>query len=105
MVVISFMSMAALGYLIGSFFKSARTAQVVGNIVFFPQIFLSGAGLPREIFSQTLRDWTEWLPMTQVTLVIREAWWGDPISGWSMAYLIGFGVIAAAISVRVFKWE
>lgn len=105
MVVLSFLSLAAMGYLIGSYFKSARTAQVVGNIVYFPQIFLSGASLPREMFSQTLRDWTEWLPMTQVILVIRQAWWGEPISGWSMLYLVVFGVLTAAISVKVFKWE
>lgn len=103
--VVCFLCLAALGYLIGSYFQSSRTAQVVGNIVYFPQIFLSGAGLPREIFSDRLQAWSEWLPMTQVILVIRRVWWGEPINWWSMLYLTGIGAVAAVISMRVFKWE
>lgn len=104
-IVICFMSLAAMGYLVGSYFKSSRTAQVVGNIVYFPQIFLAGAGLPREILPDNLRTWTEWLPMTQVIKLIKEAWWGDPINWWSMLYLIVIGLVCAAISIKVFKWE
>ena len=103
--VVCFLSLAAMGYLIGSYFKTSRTAQVVGNIVYFPQIFLAGAGLPREILPETLRTWTEWLPMTQVINVIKDVWWGDPISWWALAYLLGLGAVAAVISMRVFKWE
>lgn len=103
--VVCFLSLAAMGYLIGSYFKTSRTAQVVGNIVYFPQIFLAGAGLPREILPETLRTWTEWLPMTQVINVIKDVWWGDPLNWWSLAYLLGLGAVAAVISMRVFKWE
>lgn len=103
--VVCFLSLAAMGYVIGSFFKTSRTAQVVGNIVYFPQIFLSGAALPREIMSDRLQAWTEWLPMTQVILAVRRVWWGDPVNWWSMLYLLGFGAAAAVISMKVFKWE
>lgn len=103
--VVCFLSLAAMGYLIGSYFKTSRTAQVVGNIVYFPQIFLAGAGLPREILPATLRSWTEWLPMTQVINLIKDVWWGDPVNWWSLVYLLGLGTVAAAISMRVFKWE
>lgn len=103
--IISFLSLAAVGFLIGSYFKTSRTAQVVGNIVYFPQIFLAGAGMPRELLPDGLRTWTEWMPMTQTVNIIREAWWGNPTNWLSYAYLIAIGVVAAIISMKVFRWE
>lgn len=102
---VSFISLAAMGYLIGSYFSTSRSAQVVGNIVYFPQIFLAGASMPREMFSDNLRKWTEWLPLTQVTNLTKQAWWGEPISWTSVAYLLILGAVCAAISMKVFKWE
>lgn len=100
-----FFSLTAMGYLIGSYFKTSRSAQVIGNVVYFPQVFLSGAGFPREMFSDTLRTWTEWLPMTQVINVIKDVWWGEPLNWWSLLYLVGLGVISLGISTKVFRWE
>lgn len=102
---LSFVSMAAMGFLIGSYFKTSRTASVVGNIVYFPQIFLAGAALPREIMSDTMKRWTEWLPLTQVVNMIKQAWWSEPISWWSILYLAVLGLVCFAISTKVFKWE
>lgn len=102
---LSFLSLAAMGYLIGSYFKTSRTAQVVGNIVYFPQIFLAGASMPREMFSDRLQQWTAWLPMTQVTELTKQVWWGEPVNWWSVVYLLALGGVCGAISVKVFKWE
>lgn len=103
--ILSFLSLAAMGYLIGSYFSTSRSAQVVGNIVYFPQIFLAGAAMPREMFGDNLRKWTEWLPLTQVTELTKQAWWGEPINWWSVVYLLVLGSVCAAISVKVFRWE
>ncbi|MCO5216000.1 MAG: ABC transporter permease [Thermomicrobiales bacterium] len=102
---ISFLCMASLGFLIGAYFKTPRTASVVANIVYFPQIFLAGAAMPREIFSDTLRKWTEWLPMTQVTNMIKAAWWGESLNPWNLVYLVGIGAVCMVISSRIFRWE
>lgn len=102
---ISFMSMAAFGFVVGSYFKTPRTANVVGNIVYFPQIFLGGATFPRELFGERVRQWTEWLPLTQVINLLKQAWFGDTISVTSVIYVIVIGIASAAISTKVFKWE
>lgn len=104
-ILLSFLSLAAMGFAVGAFFKTSRTASVVGNIVYFPQIFLAGAALPREIMSDNLRRWTEWLPMTQVVNMIKAAWFSEPIEWWSILYIVGLGLICLAISVKVFKWD
>lgn len=103
--IVGFLCLAAMGFLIGSYFKTSRTTQVIGNIVYFPQMFLAGAAMPREMFSDTLRTWTEWLPMTQTISLTKQVWWGEPFSWWSLVYLLGIGMVCAAISSRIFKWE
>lgn len=104
-IVIGFLCLAAMGFLIGSYFKTSRTTQVVGNIVYFPQMFLAGAAMPREMFSDTLRTWTEWLPMTQTINLTKQVWWGEPFSWWSLVYLLAIALVCVAISSRIFKWE
>lgn len=103
--IFGFLCMAALGFLIGSYFKTSRTTQVVGNIVYFPQMFLAGAAMPREIFSDRLKMWTEWLPLTQVVNMIKDAWWGEPTNWWSLLYLLAIAGVCVVISSRIFKWE
>lgn len=102
---LGFISITALGFVIGSYFKTSRTANVVGNVVYFPQLFMSGATFPREMFSSRLREWTEWLPLTQVINVLKQAWYGQETSMNSVIYLIVLSVISVAISAKVFKWE
>lgn len=103
--IVGFLCMASMGFLIGSYFKSSRTTQVVGNIVYFPQMFLAGAAMPREIFSDRLRTWTEWLPLTQVVELIKDVWWGEPLNWWRVVYLLAIGIVCAIIASRIFKWE
>lgn len=100
-----FLCLAAMGFLNGSYFKTSRTTQVVGNIVYFPQMFLAGAAMPREMFSDNLQKWTEWLPMTQTIKLSKQVWWGEPFSWWSLVYLLAIGAVCAVISSRIFKWE
>lgn len=102
---VSFLTMASMGFMIGSYFKSPRTTNVVGNIIYFPQIFLAGAAIPREIFSDRLRQWTEWMPMTQVINLIKAAWWGETLVWWNLIYLLAIGAVCMVISTRIFRWE
>lgn len=103
--IIGFLCLAAMGFLIGSYFKTSRTTQVVGNIVYFPQMFLAGAAMPREMFSDSLRTWTEWLPLTQTINLTKQMWWGEPFNWWSLVYLLAIAFVCVAISSRIFKWE
>ncbi|HWV24639.1 MAG TPA: ABC transporter permease [Thermomicrobiales bacterium] len=102
---IGFLSMSAIGFLIGGWAPTARTAQVVGNIVFFPQLFLSGAAFPRELFPHALREWTAWLPMTIMIDTMKDAWNSTDIDIVRIVAVIAIGIVAATISIRVFSWE
>jgi ABC-2 type transport system permease protein len=102
---VSFLAFASIGFLIGGVAGTSRTAQVVGNVFYFPQLFLAGAAMPRELFPDSLRTWTAWLPMTQVVNVIKDPWKGEPSNLPSLAILIVMGVVCALVSSRVFRWE
>lgn len=103
---ISYLSFSMLGFLLGGIFPTARTAQAVGSALYFPQLFLSGgAGIPRELFSTTLRRWTEPLPMTKIVELIGNLWQGN---GWNLTAaftLVVLGAIASVLAFRWFRWE
>lgn len=102
---VSFLAFASIGFLIGGVAGTSRTAQVVGNVFYFPQLFLAGAAMPREFFPDGLRAWTAWLPMTQVVNVIKDPWKGEPVNVQALVLLSVVGVACALISSRVFRWE
>jgi ABC-2 type transport system permease protein len=103
--IVSYLSFAAMGFMIGGVTGTSRTAQVIGNVIYFPQLFLAGASIPRELFPDGLRTWTSWLPMTQVVNVIKDPWKGEPVNLLSLLVLVVIGIACALVSSRMFKWE
>lgn len=103
---LAYTAFATFGFVLGGIFPTARTAQAVGSVLYFPQLFLSGAaGIPRSQFSPTLRSVTEFLPMTQIVNLVGELWRG---SGWSLTAvgtLALIGVVSGLLAVRLFRWE
>jgi ABC-2 type transport system permease protein len=103
---LSTLSLMTLGLLLGSVAPTPRSAEAIGMVVYFPMIFLSGAvGMPREIMPETMRRITEVFPLTHVVKLLQDLWLGN---GWdvvAVAVLGGFALVAAAISIWVFRWE
>jgi ABC-2 type transport system permease protein len=106
-VVLGGLAMFVIGYLIASLAPTARTAQVVGMVIFYPMMFLSGAGLPLEILPPTIRRIADFLPLTYVVKLLRGLWFGE---GWGQhlvdtAVLVGILVVCTALAARLFRWE
>jgi ABC-2 type transport system permease protein len=104
--VLASLSFFAVGFVLAGLVSSARTATVVGQVIFFPMFFLSGAaGIPREMLPDTLRRASDFLPLTCVVELVQDLW----IEGtWNMtAVLVLVGVLAGAVilSARTFRWE
>jgi ABC-2 type transport system permease protein len=78
---------------------SARAAQAVGLILFFPSFLLGAGGPPPLVMAAGLRDVAEVLPLSVVTTAAREPWLGiAPATGSLVvvAVLAAAGVLAAA---------
>jgi len=74
--VLGTLAFVSLGVAIGSLMPTARAAQGLGLMLFFPQFLLAGGGPPPEALSGTMRDIAEWLPMTHIIRAIQEPWLG-----------------------------
>ncbi len=89
-IVLSTLAMSALGYLIASVANGARMAQVMSMIIFYPMMFLSGAGMPIEILPESIRHISNFLPLTYVVRLMRGLWFGDPLT----AHWLEIGILA-----------
>lgn len=101
------LSFFGIGFIIAGTMPNARTAQVVGLVLLYPMIYLSGASFPRELLPETIRKISTFLPLTYVVNLLRGLWIGEP---WSIhlpdvAVLTGMLVIGVIISVKMFRWE
>lgn len=101
----SFICFAAVAFVLAGVCSTARTAQAVGSAIYFPQMFLSGAAFPRELFPDTLKKVTNYLPMTQINILITDIWQHGTWNGVALAVLGCIGLVGAVIAVKVFRWE
>ncbi|HEV2528994.1 MAG TPA: ABC transporter permease [Thermomicrobiales bacterium] len=93
------------GFLLAALCRTARQASLIANVLYFPQLFLSGASFPRELFPGWLRTASEWFPMSQLVIQLQTLWEGG---GWRPVSLLYLGVlffVGMTVSVRLFRWE
>jgi ABC-2 type transport system permease protein len=97
----------SLGFLIASVVPTARFAQPIGSLVFYPMLGLSGLFFPVEAMSPPLQLLARALPLTYAVSLMRGIWHGE---GW-LAHLGDVAVLALmfglciAVSAKVFRWE
>ena len=101
------LAMFSIGYLIAGLAPGARTAQVIGMVIFYPMMFLSGASIPLEVMPETIQRIADFLPLTYVVRLLRGLWFGD---AWGehlleTAVLAGVLVVCTALAARFFRWE
>jgi ABC-2 type transport system permease protein len=90
----------SIGVLLGTLLPSARAAQAVGLMLFFPSFLLGAGGPPPAVMGSTLKDVGDVLPLTWVTTAIREPWLGIGNAGGSLLLVTGLAVIATVVAVR-----
>ncbi|MBK8904249.1 MAG: ABC transporter permease [Anaerolineaceae bacterium] len=95
----------AVGFLLASVLPNANTATAVGMALLYPMLFLSGAGLPREILPDNLVTVGNFLPLTHVVDLLKDVWYSNTWNFTPIAVIIGMTLVATAVSVRTFRWE
>ncbi len=105
--VLSALSFFSLGFVLAAVMRTARTAQVVGLVILYPMIFLSGAAFPLEMMPDGVRTLSNFLPLTHVVTLLRGLWAGDAWSQHTSEVIIltGLLVLGALVSAKTFKWE
>jgi ABC-2 type transport system permease protein len=104
---ISTLSILSVGFIVASIVPTARFAQPIGALIFYPMIGISGLFVPIDSFPPTLRVVARVLPLSRSTALLQGIWAGD---SWSahvgdVAALAVVFVACVAISARMFRWE
>lgn len=105
--VLASLSFFSLGFVIASLAPTARVAQAVGMVVFYPMLFLSGAALPQEVMPEGVRAASRFLPLTHVVRLLQGMWFGEPLGEHlvEVAVLAGVLVVGTIIAAWTFRWE
>ncbi len=90
----------SLGVLLGTLLPSARAAQAVGLMLFFPSFLLGAGGPPPHVMGSVLRHVGDALPLTWVTTAIRQPWLGIGTPTGTLMEVVGLAVVATAVAAR-----
>ncbi len=90
----------SIGIVLGTLLPSARAAQAVGLMLFFPSFLLGAGGPPPHVMGSALRQVADYLPLTWVTTSIREPWLGIGTADGTLAQVAVLAVVATAFAVR-----
>lgn len=97
-----------LGLIMGSSARDMRSAPAIGNLIFFPMIFLSGAALPTQLLPGWLQVFGRMLPTTYLVqaldgVMVRGEGLGQQAA--PLAVLVASGVVSFACNNLLFRWE
>ncbi len=100
-------SFFSLGVVLAGLMPTTRTATVVGMVLLYPMIFLSGAGFPRELLPEAIKKISTFLPLTYVVNLLRGLWVGETwrLHITEVIVLSAVLVIGVLISIKTFRWE
>jgi len=101
------MFFASLGMLVGTISKSTETASVVGNIITFPMMFLSGTFFPISLMPMYLQYLAHVLPLFYIIdglngVMIYSNYAQATID---LIVVLAITIIAFVAAARVFKWR
>ncbi|PSQ61904.1 MAG: ABC transporter permease [Bacteroidetes bacterium QH_10_64_19] len=99
------LSFLAVGFLLAAVVPTARAAQAVGNALFFPMLFLSGAALPQFLFPEWLKSASAALPLTHATWLLQDAWLRGQWNGTAGLVLAGVGIVSTVVAAWAFRWS
>jgi ABC-2 type transport system permease protein len=90
----------SLGVVLGSVLPSARSAQAVGLLIFFPSFLLGAGGPPPHVMGSVVRHVAGPLPLTLLTNAVREPWLGLGSATGSLAAVAVLAVAATVLAAR-----
>ena len=90
----------SIGVLLGSLLPSARAAQAVGLLLFFPSFLLGAGGPPPHVMGSGVKLVAGPLPLTQLTDAVREPWLGIGQATGPLIAVACMAVAATAIAAR-----
>jgi ABC-2 type transport system permease protein len=86
----------SMGLLLGALAPTARSAQGIGLLVFFPVFLLGGGGPPPRAMGSVMRRIADVMPLTHVTRAIQQPWLGLGSGGIDLAIVAAIALACVA---------
>ncbi|MFI5312352.1 MAG: ABC transporter permease [Gemmatimonadales bacterium] len=104
---LSTLSILSIGFIVASIVPTARFAQPVGALIFYPMIALSGLFVPLASLPPAMRVLAKVFPLSYTASLLQGIWRGDPWLAhlYDVAALALVFAVSVRISARVFRWE
>lgn len=98
-------ALCAIGLIISAVAPTARTANVVGTLTWFPLMFFAGLWIPREAMSDTLRAVSDATPLGAGVGALQDSMAGQFPDVVHLAVLVAYALVAGLVATRLFRWE
>lgn len=122
----------SMGFTLAAITRTARLAQALGSVIFFPMFALSGSMGPRDVFPPFLKLLSDLMPLSHAFDVLTAVWISSPgldvlqevlhtfqegttIGGvtlfagvpvyQSLLYLVVLAVVMSVLAVKTFRWD
>jgi ABC-2 type transport system permease protein len=104
---LSCLSFFALGMILAGAIPSVRVAALVGNVLIYPMIYLSGSTIPMEVMPDIMREIAKFIPLTYVVTLLQGLWKGEPwTQHWTEVIVLSVMlVVSSLVAIKVFRWE
>ena len=101
------MFFVSLGMLAGSVARSPESAAVIGNIITFPMMFLSGTFFPVSLFPEGLRTFAHVLPLFYVIDGLNQVMLFHNTNGMLLDLVVvaGGSVVVFVLAILAFRWR
>jgi len=91
----------SIGILLGNLAPTARSAQAIGLLVFFPSFLLSGAGPPPATMTNIMSRISDVIPMTHSLRAVQEPWLGLGSSNDHLFFLVVTFTLTTLLWIRL----
>ncbi|WP_283134107.1 ABC transporter permease [Rhizohabitans arisaemae] len=98
-------SLFSVGFLVAARVSTAKSAQGIGSLVFFPMLFFAGVFFPVEFMPEIVQRIGDFTPLGAVVQAMRDSWTGASLEPLNIAVMIGMALIATPAALRLFRWE
>ena len=100
-------SILSIGFVIASIVPTARFAQPIAALIFYPLIALSGLFFPLDVVTGPVAALARILPLTAGASLLNGIWKGESwlAHGGDVVVLAATFVLCMVLSSRVFRWE
>jgi ABC-2 type transport system permease protein len=104
-IVLGTAALFSLGLLVAAVAPTARIAQGIGMILFFPSMFFAGLYLPKESMPRVLARIGDFTPLGAFRQTLQDAWAGVAPRPLQLLFLAGVTAALGALAARIFRWD